>query len=234
MLDSVFDLIVILIGLFITFMIHEVGHLVGGKISGFKFNSFSIGLMYFYKKNSKLKFKVRKLTLFNILSGHCQMIPEQGFKSFNPFWFNLGGSFFNLLTTFILFIVIENIEINHIWLSWIRPGMVMNLIIGLGNLIPLKILQQTDGYNRIRGFYATDKRGMYIMLILDREVKNGKRYRDFDPDLLLVDLNEKINSFFVAFLVMVFAFYLADKGDHKAAIKELNRLDLKKLLIYEM
>lgn len=227
-------LIRIFVVFFISVTIHEVGHLLGGKISGFKFDSLVVGLLYFYKENNKLKFKLNRLTSLNFFSGHCFMIPNQGFESFNPFWITLGGVLLNFLTTLLLFIIIENIELNEFLMSWLRPLIIVNFVIGLGNLIPLKFPQQTDGYNMMKSLQSKEyKRGVYVAFILDKELKEGKRFKDFDFDLLFVEPSVKINSFFVAFLVMIYAYHLADKGEHEAAMKEFNRFDFK-LLLYEM
>lgn len=234
MLEIIVDFGIIFIGIFMALMIHELGHLIGGLISKYKFHSFAASLLIFYKENENIKFKFRKLTFLNFFGGYCMMIPPHDFQFFKPFWMDISGSFFNLLIAFILFMVIEHIHLDsHSALFWlIKSQMVMNFIVSLGNLIPLRVPQQTDGYNVIRGFHPLDKRSMYVFLrslALDEEFKKGKRFKDLEPDLLFVEPDEKMNRFYVAYLVMMDAFYLLDKEEHEAAMKEFNRLDLKLL-----
>lgn len=233
MLETLIRLIVILSALLMAMMIHELGHLVVGKLSGYRLDSFTVSLLHIYKEEQMIKFKMRKLTPFNLLIGHCGMITDQDFKNFNPFWFNFGGILFNLLMWIFSWVITENIQLNDFLMLCLRAIMLLNLTGAIMNLLPLKMFgQQTDGYNMIRGFHPIDRRSMYILNILESKLKKGKRYREFDIDLLFVDSGEKMNRFYVAYLVMIYALHLMDKGEHEGAMKELNRLDLK-LLPYE-
>lgn len=234
MLEVIIDFSIIFIGVFVSLIIHEFGHLIGGLLSKYEFHSFTVSLLFFHKKDGKIKFKLRKPKIINLFGGQCWMIPSQDFHHFTPFWINVSGSLFNLLIALILFIVRSSIDFNSSTLSWvIHSQMILNSTVGLFNLIPSRMFgQQSDGYNIIRGFYPTDRRSMYVLLTIDRELKRGKRLRDFEPSLFEVELDEKMDRFYVAYLVMMHAFYLMDKEEHRVGIRELDRLDLK-LLPYE-
>jgi len=235
MLVAIIEFIIIIIGLIIVSVIHELGHLLGGLLSKYEFRLFYASLICFYKMDEKIKFKFRKVTLSNLFSGQCVMIPSQDFHRFNPFWINISGSLFNILIAIILLLVRANVGLNPFsMLPWlIQSQMILNFVTGLINLIPLRMLgQQSDGYNIIRGFYSTDRRSMYILMTTNNQLKKGKRYRDFDSDLLTVDPSERMNRFYIAYLIMMHAFHLMDKGEHEKAVKEFNRIDLK-FLPYE-
>lgn len=51
---------------------HELGHLIFGLISGYKFVSLEISVFRIYKVDNKMKFLFSPTSLFN---GYCVMVP---------------------------------------------------------------------------------------------------------------------------------------------------------------
>lgn len=67
-------------------VLHELGHLIGGKLGGFTLLSFRIGFINICRENGKLKVRFQKLG--NNYGGVCQMLPpksgdiEKNFKRY--------------------------------------------------------------------------------------------------------------------------------------------------------
>lgn len=87
---------------FLSVLIHELGHLVFGLATGFKFFSFQFLNLLFYKEKDHIKFTFSRAAFQNAL-GQCilynQDFPKSDKKPF--FWYNIGGLLFN----FILFLL---------------------------------------------------------------------------------------------------------------------------------
>jgi len=86
----------------ISIPVHELGHLVFGLLSGYRFSSFRLFSLVWYKENGKVLFRRsrNKLAL-----GQCLMLPPKHEKDFKFVWHNLGGGLFNLLIAGILLIL---------------------------------------------------------------------------------------------------------------------------------
>ena len=81
---------------FLHIALHETGHLIAGKISGYGFVSIRIFTMTFIKVNGKLK--VKRFSMPGTL-GQCLMSPpEPKDGKFPYFFYNLGGSLINFIT----------------------------------------------------------------------------------------------------------------------------------------
>ena len=79
---------------FVHIIIHELGHLVFGLLTGYQFASFRIGSLMFVKKQEKIK--VKKFSLMGT-GGQCLMMPPKMENGSMPYrLYNLGGVIFNL------------------------------------------------------------------------------------------------------------------------------------------
>ena len=130
-----------LIGLFISIIIHEVGHLLFGLLSGYQFSSFRIGNLMWYKSEDQLK-----LTTFSIpgTGGQCLMLPPNDEEILPYFWYNAGGGLFNLMVGSLLYIMAMTGKYEGFYLNLFA---ICNVTIGLLNLIPMNGLVPNDGYN---------------------------------------------------------------------------------------
>jgi len=84
-------------------IIHELGHLVMGYLTGYRFLSFRY-LSWIIIKDKAGKYHINRYYIPGTL-GQCLMVPPK--KEKTPiFWYNFGGVFFNLITMiggFVLF-----------------------------------------------------------------------------------------------------------------------------------
>lgn len=86
--------------IYMQLVIHEAGHLVFGLLSGYRFSSFRIGSLMLLKK--KEKFQFCRISIAGT-GGQCLMCPPDLKDGKMPFvLYNLGGSFMNLISVFLL------------------------------------------------------------------------------------------------------------------------------------
>ena len=85
----------------IQILIHELGHLVFGKLSGYKFSSIRLGSIMLIKKKNKYKIKTLKIIG---TGGQCIMNPPELDENddYPATLYNLGGSLLNLIVSSIL------------------------------------------------------------------------------------------------------------------------------------
>ena len=89
--------------MYLQLIIHELGHLIFGLLSGYKFSSFRIGNIILLKHRKKLKFKKLKIAG---TAGQCLMSPPEIKDGKVPvFLYNLGGALLNLISCVIFFII---------------------------------------------------------------------------------------------------------------------------------
>lgn len=82
------------LAIFLQTIIHEAGHLVFGRLTGYKFSSFRIMNFVWIKENEKIKSK--RLTVAGT-GGQCLMVPPEMKDGKIPVaLYNLGGSLMNI------------------------------------------------------------------------------------------------------------------------------------------
>ncbi|MCL2420363.1 MAG: hypothetical protein FWD03_00760 [Defluviitaleaceae bacterium] len=206
-------------------IIHELGHLVFGLLTGFRFSSFKLGSFVWYKEDGRIRFSVSA----NIAAGQCLMVPPDDPKDFRFVLYNLGGGFFNLLFCLPLLTLILMLPPGSFWSGQFVTGITVNIFLALANLIPIKPITN-DGANVWEALKSKDAtRGMYMMLYMNSQLTEGKRFRDFDQALFKVSEGADLSNYMVAYTVMLEAARLEDMGLHDEFAKLCASLDLKKL-----
>ncbi len=139
-IDNWFSLFMIIPGLIIGFIIaviiHELGHLVFGLLSGYKFSSFKILFIKIYKRE---KLKISFERFFLAIPGQCLMKPTNS----KYLLYNLGGLIFTYslsLTLLILSYIIDNDFIVQFFFGIL----IINTILAI-----LNSLYRDDGINDI-------------------------------------------------------------------------------------
>jgi len=83
-------------------IIHELGHLFFGLLTGYKFISIKVGRNVLVKQNGKMKWKKDTSTL---TAGECLMLPKKDGHKFKLSLYQLGGGLFNAVFAVMFFIV---------------------------------------------------------------------------------------------------------------------------------
>lgn len=143
---GVFVLLVILICFQIHLYIHEIGHLVFGFFSGYKFQSIRFGSLMIYKLNGKLR--LAKFTLAGT-GGQCLMTPPDASNdNFPTSLYNWGGIIMNGVLSIIFAITYVFCESNP-GLRLISALFVLEgFFLIITNGIPMEAMGN-DGHNAI-------------------------------------------------------------------------------------
>ena len=229
--DGVMNLFVFLI-FYITFYIisipiHELGHLVFGLLTGSRFSSFRVLSFVWFKENGKLRFKNSGS---RFMLGQCLMAPPANEADFRFVLYNLGGGIFNLLTVAILF----GIAVLTGGLSAaLFAGMLASAVTALMNLIPMTVQVPNDGMNVVKALQSPEARhGLYMMMLVNEQMMNGKRFRDYDERCFTLPPHANLRNHFTAYILICDAARLYDLGLYEACIEKYNALDLNKLPSY--
>ncbi|WP_294577971.1 hypothetical protein [uncultured Thomasclavelia sp.] len=188
-------IIVFVISIIIAFtlgiIIHESGHLFFGLLTGYQFNSFRIGKIIIIKQNNHLN--IKKLAISGT-GGQCLLQPPKYSVDFPYFLYNAGGGLFNLLVSFLSFILLldqtnEIIKIGLISLS------IINLYLGLVNLIPLRLAVPNDGYNILSIIKNPESRySFYSQLQINYLQTNNIPFKDMDACLFWLPKDANLNN----------------------------------------
>ena len=152
-LDSMLlDLLGLILMMFVTFyfhtITHELGHLIFGLLTGYRFSSFRVGNLAWVKTEGKIRFK--RYTVAGT-GGQCLMVPPEPVDGKIPVvWYNMGGCIVNLITT-AAFLT------GYLLLSKTNPlsalflmGTMTGLATALANGIPLSLnAMDNDGRNAL-------------------------------------------------------------------------------------
>lgn len=178
MFNIYFILLLLIIGYFIHIIIHEVGHLVFGLLTGYKFVSFRVISFTIVREDGKFVSK-----RFNIpgTAGQCLMMPPEKKDGKYPFViYNLGGVLMNAIFVAIgIVIAIAIKELNLINLIFILTN-IAGIIVVVTNGIPMKIAGiANDGHNLVTMIKDGDAReSFYIQLKVNGLLTEGMRMKD--------------------------------------------------------
>ena len=129
-------------------LIHEAGHLVAGKISGYKFISFRIYSFMWIVEDGKLKFK--RLSVPGT-AGQCLMLPPDTNDGKCPvFLYNMGGVIANLTISCIFGVIYAFFNDFRVPAMIFGIGTMLGIIFAMLNGIPLISSGiSNDGYNAL-------------------------------------------------------------------------------------
>lgn len=208
----------LIFGFVLHMFLHELGHLLFGKRSGYDFVSFRIGNIMFIKENGKL---VRKK--FNIVGtgGQCLMSPPEPVNDKFPYiLYNLGGSFLNFISSGVCYLI-------YVLLSDAYPAVarvfiifaIVGLFIGLTNIIPAKTGGiANDGYNALTlGKDEKSRRAFWLQLHINALTTKGVRYRDMPAEWFRLPSDDDLNDVMIVSVALCSVNYLIDKQEFEKA-----------------
>lgn len=223
-------LIIILAGLifyltlYIQLIIHELGHLIFGLISKYKFSSFRIGNLILVKNNKKIKLKLLKISG---TGGQCIMIPPKSENGKIPvILYNLGGALANIITAFI-FIIFHIIVNDKVILAYIFDTLALfGIYFAALNGIPMKMgIIDNDGFNAIS--LSKDKsaqKAFLIQLKINEALSNNKRLKEMPAEWFEIDKNANLNNSLIAAILVLSCNRLLDEHEFKKANKKMNTI----------
>ncbi len=201
---------VFFLSLFVQVILHELGHLLFGLFTGYKFSSFRIFNFMWVKIDGKTHFK--RLSLAGT-AGQCLMLPPPIKEGKMPtVWYNLGGAIVNLFVSALAIIgSFLCAQLPYLALGLIAFAAV-GLILGLTNGIPLRIGQvDNDGANALslrkneKATYA-----FWLQLQVNGELAGGKRLRDMPAERFALPQREEMENSMLATQGVLAENYLMD------------------------
>ncbi len=176
---------------YIQIIIHEAGHLLFGKLSGYRFASFRVFGLMLVKENDRIKAKRYSL---KGTGGQCLMLPPSDDWEHMPvLLYNLGGSLLNIISVgvfFGLFLLTKTHLVSGLFFLCL---IVVGALYALTNGVPLNTgTVVNDGHNAFHlGKDKGDRRAFWIQLQMVGGLSQGLRLKDM-PDTwftLLPDQN---------------------------------------------
>ncbi len=212
------------LALYIEIIIHELGHLVFGLITKYKFLSFRIGKLMLIKEGKKLKFKTLSITGTD---GQCLMSPPDLEDDKIPVvLYNLGGIFFNLISSFVFILLLllfnDNVIPTFIFKIFIITGL---FFAGL-NGIPLQLGPiANDGYNALS--LKDDKhaiKSFWTQLKINEMMSKNKRLKDIPEEWFTLPKNADYDNIFIATIAVFECNRLMDIHNFQEANKKIKTL----------
>ena len=133
----------ILLGPRLETLLHEFGHLVFGKLSGYRFGYFGIGNHLWMKKDRRL---IRRSHTMHGAAGYCAMcVPEMSEPPVRLFY--LGGVLMDTISALVFFttFLISRGRIPYLPFFCLMQA-TLALFFALNNAIPQKLVIHNDGY----------------------------------------------------------------------------------------
>ena len=205
-------------------ILHEAGHLIMGKLSGYRFVSFRVFNLMLVRENGKLKRK--RFTVVGT-GGQCLMSPpEMKHGTFPLVLYNLGGALMNFLFGALclwLFLLLP-----MPWSAAFLVSAVIGLFSGLVNIIPLKVGGvPNDGYNLFllgREKNTAARQAFWLVLRANAMLASGIRARDFPASWFDgLDLDQLADPMMANLAAMRYN-YLLDQGAFQEARALARRL----------
>lgn len=248
LLQLLWFLVAIYITQYLHIIIHEGGHFLFGKLSGYQFSSFRIKSLMLLREEGQLKWKK-----YNIVGtgGQCLMVPPQTDRYQFPFvLYNLGGSLMNLIISILCLFLNMTIVHNHYLVLFFGGGFIIGISSVIMNGIPLKINGiANDGMNILSMRKDREaRRAFWLQLQVNGLLVQGTRMRDIPTEYVElpneIDLSNSLNCSLVAIRCSYFhdrmefeqAKELSNYLMHNASgMMELQKNELRcELLFYEL
>lgn len=223
-------LIIIVISTYIQVIIHELGHLVFGLATGYKFMSLRIGSLTFIKEKDKIKLKKMKILG---TGGQCLLSPPDLIDDKIPyFWYNAGGVIFNLFSTLIfgtLYLLFKDIHIISNLLFFLA---LIGLICIINNGIPMQLPALDNDAQNILTLKRNPQciKHFWVVLNFTYMVTQGKSIKDIDKSWIEIEENAPINSFTNSIKALKINYFLDQYDFEKAKILAKEMLENEGLL----
>lgn len=185
-IDSFSGRVLCLIGLFaamygailLQIIIHEAGHLLFGRLSGYSFSSFRIFSFMWLKEGDRVR--LRRLSLAGT-AGQCLMVPPELKDGRMPvFLYNMGGALLNLITAALFFSLSFLCKGIPVLFALLRMSAVMGLGVALLNGIPMRVGPvDNDGRNALALSKDSEAmRAFWVQMQVAAQTARGVRLKD--------------------------------------------------------
>lgn len=203
----------------ISILLHELGHLIFGYLTGYRFLSFRV-LSFLILKDKQGKVQFKRYGIMGTL-GQCLMVPPNR-EEIPIFWYNFGGVFLNSLTVLIGFMLI-------VWGKHDLVTLVGYLLVAINiffiylNWVPIKGISN-DGKNyREAKKYPASRHAFKEILTLNAQIAYGQRITQMEISVNPEDLAyDKLIQAAVRLFLNTRMLYQKDIEGFSASMKVLN------------
>lgn len=164
----------------LTVVLHEIGHLIGGLLSGYRLSGFAVGGIILRRQNGR--FGWHKYPLGSLNWGQCFMYGEE---DSSPGMLVTGGCAMNIilgLVFSVIALVTIGLDEKGVWrLMFLAVPASVNMVMGLANLLSGSVT--SDG-NTLKEVKKDDGKRMYNRtMMITAELLDGKSYSEMKAEL---------------------------------------------------
>lgn len=191
-------LMFIYLAIHIQIVFHELGHLLFGYLTGYRFMSIQFRRWLFFERDGKIQFKKLPKTGF---FGQCLMYPPELDNDKMPYkLYQLGGIFANIIAS-VLFFGLSYLVRNDLIFGVLRSVFVVGIYMTFFNAVPLRSLQN-DGSNVLNIRKSTEDLRCYrIGLLITSKIIQNIRLKDMPMEWFYIPKDINLNFQHCAWLV---------------------------------
>lgn len=193
-----FVMLLIYAAMYLQIVIHEAGHLLFGRLTGYRFSSFRVGNFMWIKDGNRLKCK--RLTVAGT-GGQCLMIPPDMVEGKLPVvLYNLGGPIMNFVAAALFYILYALMAHDTLLPLFFLLMALTGVGYGLINGIPMRLGPvDNDGYNALSlGKTPEALRAFWIQMKVNHQVSMGVRLRDMPEEWFDIPSDEGMQNSMIA------------------------------------
>ncbi len=207
----------------ISIILHEGGHWLAGRATGYRLVSFRVGPLMFIPKEKGTEIKTLRLAG---TAGQCLMSPPDMAEGRIPvILYNLGGALANLLTA-LLCAFLFPLTSSGILQLFLASGILVSVSLALTNGIPLRAGGiNNDGMNALElGKDPEALRSFWIQLKANALMAEGARYSDLPEEWFEMPAEERMNNSVCASLAFMRENLFMDRHEYGEALDLCERL----------
>ncbi|MDO5519400.1 MAG: hypothetical protein Q4G58_02790 [bacterium] len=192
------SLVLLYLCIFITLLIHiafhELGHVVFGLLTGYRFISYRFLSFVIQKKEKGIALK--RYSVPGTMGQALLEPPERGDGKMPYVWYNLGGVLFNLLLI-IISLAVNAVTTNYYVRFFFTMCIVVGIFLAITNGVPYSEKGVSDGCNLRNCHRHPEKlRYLYLQLYVVAQLAKGKTWDEMDQEKFVFDKEkEEVNSF---------------------------------------
>jgi len=236
-MDDILLLFVYLLGFLIFCLIgiicHELGHLICGMLSGWRFLSFRIFSLLWTEDNGRVVLK-KSDEMKGVALGQCMLRPVDNFKDFRFVLYNLGGVLVNVVLLAVFLALCFLLRHNDTLFWFLLGGVPSNAILAILSFIPMEAGGvPNDGKNVVLAKRSEEAaNAFWRMFKYSAETADGKRPRDFDENFFTLSPNADMSNYIIASIRALEADRLWDLGREGEAMAVYQSLPLEQMPLY--
>ncbi len=219
-------ILIVIITFVLQSIIHELGHLVAGLISGYSFSSFRVGGLMLIKENGTFHLRIHSLAG---TGGQCLMIPPERDENGNYpiILYNLGGVIFNCLSLPLFGAVAALIHgEDTVWFVFFSMLVFTGALNAVVNGIPMRLSAvNNDGSNIVElRDSAEARRVFYNQFRMIDYMGRGTRLRDMPSDIFYMPDDSSLDNSISVGGAVFYENRLIDEGKYREAAELIDHI----------